>query len=67
MDESQAATMLRRSFLAAMTLGLVCSRAAVAAPKTYKYKCPKCKLIQEYGTPGTKKCPNDGTTMTRQY
>jgi hypothetical protein len=26
----------------------------------------KCKLIQEYGQPGTKKCPNDGQTMVRQ-
>lgn len=33
--------------------------------KTYKYRCPKCKLIQEYGTMGTKKCPNDGATMIR--
>jgi hypothetical protein len=39
---------------------------AFAAPKTYKYRCPKCKLIQEYGTPGVKKCPNDGSIMTRQ-
>ncbi|NCA17503.1 MAG: hypothetical protein EBS90_10745 [Betaproteobacteria bacterium] len=58
--------MLRRAFLAAITLGLLGSRAAVAVPKTYKYRCPKCKLIQEYGTPGVKKCPNDGKTMVRQ-
>jgi hypothetical protein len=38
----------------------------MAAPKkTYKYRCPKCKLIQEYGSPGVKKCPNDGKTMVR--
>ncbi len=42
-------------------------RDVFAAAKTYKYKCPKCKLIQEYGTMGTKKCPNDGTIMTRQH
>ncbi len=36
------------------------------APKTYKYKCMKCKLIQEFGSPGVKKCPNDGKTMVRQ-
>jgi len=42
------------------------SGALLAAPKTYKYRCPKCKLIQEYGTPGVKKCPNDGAIMTRQ-
>jgi hypothetical protein len=35
------------------------------AAKTYKYRCPKCKLIQEYGQPGSKKCPNDGHTMIR--
>jgi len=57
--------MLRRVFLAAMTLGFVGMRAAVAAPKTYKYRCPKCKLIQEYGTMGSKKCPTDGWTMIR--
>lgn len=39
--------------------------AVIAAPKTYKYRCPKCKLIQEYGTMGSKKCPNDGRTMIR--
>lgn len=38
----------------------------MAAPKTYKYRCMKCKLIQEYGTPGVKKCPNDGKIMVRQ-
>jgi len=27
----------------------------------------KYKLIQEYGQPGTKKCPNDGQTMVREY
>lgn len=58
----------RRRFFAALT-------ACVAVPlygfsvqagqKTYKYRCPKCKLIQEYGVPGVKKCPNDGTTMIR--
>ena len=36
-----------------------------AANKVYKYRCPKCKLIQEYEIPGTKKCPNDGRTMIR--
>ena len=58
--------MLRRSFLTVLIAGLLGTRAAVAAPKTYKYRCPKCKLIQEYGTPGVKKCPNNGAIMTRQ-
>ena len=56
-----------------LVAGLVSGVAAVlmtgsvfAAPKkTYKYRCPKCKLIQEYGSPGVKKCPNDGKTMVR--
>ncbi len=55
--------MIRRVFIAGLTLGLLGGRAVFAAPKTYKYRCPKCKLIQEYGTPGVKKCPNDGKTM----
>jgi hypothetical protein len=59
--------MIRRVFIAGLTLGIIGERTVFAAPKTYKYKCPKCKLIQEYGTMGTKKCPNDGTIMTRQY
>lgn len=36
-----------------------------AANKVYKYRCPKCKLIQEYEIYGTKKCPNDGRIMIR--
>jgi hypothetical protein len=61
--------MLRRYFLAglgAVAAGMAASRQVLAAPKTYKYRCPKCKLIQEYGTQGVKKCPNDGSTMIRQ-
>ena len=46
-------------------VGLATTGPVFAAPKTYKYRCPKCKLIQEYGTPGVKKCPNDGSTMIR--
>ena len=57
--------MNRRSALIFVLL-LVASVPAVAASKTYRYRCPKCKLIQEYGTLGTKKCPNDGRTMIRQ-
>ncbi len=62
--------MLRRYFLAGIGIaaaGLATSRELLAAPKTYTYKCMKCKLIQEYGTPGVKKCPNDGKTMVRQF
>lgn len=46
---------------------LLVAATAFAASKTYKYKCPKCHLIQEYSTPGVKKCPNDKHTMIRQY
>ena len=58
----------RRGFLVGLAAGLasvVATAKVFAAPKTYKYRCPKCKLIQEYGTPGVKKCPNDGKTMVR--
>ena len=60
----------RRGFLTAFVAaaaGLFTAGTLLAAPKTYKYKCMKCKLIQEYGTLGTKKCPNDGQTMVRQH
>lgn len=52
----------------ALIVGLVVSFLGGVAmgAKTYRYKCPRCKLIQEYGTPGVKKCPNDGSIMTRQ-
>lgn len=49
----------------AIASALLCGT-ALAASRTYKYRCPRCKLIQEYGTPGVKKCPNDGSTMVRQ-
>lgn len=55
-------TMNRKIFLLAIISILLVGFAS----KTYRYKCPKCKLIQEYGTPGVKRCPNDKTTMVRQ-
>lgn len=61
--------MMRQGFAVGITcaaLGILGTGTLLAAPKTYKYKCMKCKLIQEYGQPGTKKCPNDGQTMVRQ-
>ena len=61
--------MMRRRIVVVGVLAFVASvvgvGAALAAPKAYKYRCPKCKLIQEYGTMGSKKCPNDGWTMVR--
>jgi hypothetical protein len=57
--------MNRKTFLFLLAGSLSCT-SVFAASNTYKYRCPKCKLIQEYGTPGTKKCPNDGRIMIRQ-
>lgn len=60
--------MLRRSFVAGIAMvagGLVGAGKAMAARKTYKYRCPKCQLIEEYGQPGSKKCPKDGWTMIK--
>lgn len=57
--------MNRKAFLFGL-ISLFATTVVFAAGKTYKYKCPKCNLIQEYGTPGTKKCPNDGRIMIRQ-
>lgn len=37
----------------------------VYAAKVYRYRCPKCKLIQEYEVQGSKRCPNDGRLMIR--
>jgi hypothetical protein len=60
--------MMRRGFVAGIACavaGILRASTLLAAPKTYKYRCPKCKLIQEYGTMGSKKCPTDGWTMIR--
>jgi hypothetical protein len=60
--------MMRRGVvvgMACVALGILGAGTLLAAPKTYKYRCPKCKLIQEYGTMGSKKCPTDGWTMIR--
>jgi hypothetical protein len=57
--------MKRRFFVVALLA--ICCDSAHAAPKTYKYRCPKCGLVQEYTRPGTKKCPNDGRNMLRVY
>ena len=60
--------MMRRGFVVGITCavaGILSAGTLFAAPKTYKYRCPKCKLIQEYGTMGSKKCPSDGWTMIR--
>lgn len=51
----------RRDLFFAMPLVVIATQ-----KKTYKYRCPKCNLIQEYATPGIKKCPSDGKTMVRE-
>jgi hypothetical protein len=56
--------MTRRILLVLALVAVACS--VEAATKSYRYRCPKCKLIQEYGTPGTKRCPNDGRIMIRE-
>lgn len=48
-----------------LTIVLCLCATAAFAGKTYKYRCPKCGLVQEYTVPGSKKCPNDGRTMIR--
>jgi len=58
-------TEMNRRTVVALLLGLSFIGGSALAAKTYKYRCPKCKLIQEYGQPGSKKCPNDGHTMIR--
>ena len=48
-----------------LTLCVLGLGTALAAGKTYKYRCPKCQLIEEYAQPGIRKCPKDGTTMIK--
>ena len=46
-----------------LTILLLFTATLVLAANTYRYECPKCHLIQEYGMPGVHKCPNDGWTL----
>lgn len=55
---------MNRRILLAIVLSLT-TLSVFAANKVYRYRCPKCKLVQEYEIPGSKKCPNDGRTMIR--
>jgi hypothetical protein len=57
--------MNRRNIILCLAAIMLGNTAVFAANKVYKYRCPKCKLIQEYQISGTKKCPNDGRTMLR--
>lgn len=58
--------MNRKTFILALISTVLIGGTAFAVAKTYKYKCNKCKLIQEYAVPGVKRCPNDGSIMIRQ-
>jgi hypothetical protein len=53
--------MNRKFFIIALASMLLCGFAV----KTYKYRCPKCKLVQEFTQQGVKKCPNDGRIMIK--
>lgn len=53
-----------KSLIAALVLSIAFGGVALAG-KTYRYRCTKCGLVQEYTSPGTKKCPNDGRIMVR--
>jgi hypothetical protein len=58
--------MLRRSFTAGLVLaatGILGAGKVLAAPKTYKYRCPRCQLIQEFAQSGIKKCPKCNFSM----
>ena len=62
------APMMRRGFLAGIltaATGVVGAGRLLAAPKTYRYRCPRCQLIETYAQPGIKKCPKDGFTMIK--
>lgn len=54
-----------KSFILVLAFVVLGVGVAGAASKVYRYRCPKCKLVQEYEVPGSKKCPNDGRTMIR--
>lgn len=60
--------MMRRGFLSGIVTavtGLGGAGWLFAAPKTYRYRCPRCQLIETYAQPGIKKCPKDGFTMIK--
>jgi hypothetical protein len=55
---------IMHGFMRSLTLLLIVLTAGIAwAATTYRYECPTCHLIQEFGVPGIHKCLNDGLTM----
>jgi ribosomal protein S27AE len=60
--------MMRRGFLVRSVMAVAGSLSAgtlLAAPKTYRYRCPRCQLIETYAKPGIKKCPKCGFSMIK--
>lgn len=57
--------MNRKVFITTVIASILAGTAFAAPKKTYKYKCNKCHLVQEYTVPGVKRCPNDGSIMIR--
>ena len=37
--------------------GILGASTLLAAPKSYRYRCPRCQLVKTYAQPGIKKCP----------
>jgi cytochrome c5 len=46
-----------------LALLLILSTGIALAASIYKYECPTCHLIQEYGVPGIYKCASDGSIL----
>ena len=60
--------MMRRGFLrgiASVVAGIFGAGTVLAASKTYRYRCPRCQLIETYAQPGIKKCPKCGFSMIK--
>jgi len=56
-------TKLAVAVTAVALLAAAASSTLIAATKTYKYQCPRCKLVLEYARQTIYKCPQDDTTM----
>ena len=59
-DDKQSYSM--KSSLLVILL-LLTAGIALAATTIYRYECPTCHLIQEYGVPGIHKCASDGSIL----
>jgi hypothetical protein len=43
--------------------GALLMTTGVAFALAYTYQCPRCGLVQTYGTMGIYRCPNDGAYL----